>query len=54
MGKSLIGGCAAFGSIVGGYVPVLWGASSLSLTSFAFAFLGGVAGVLLGVRLSDV
>jgi hypothetical protein len=54
MGKSVIGGCAAFGSIVGGYVPVLWGASDFSLISVAFAFLGGVAGVWLGVRLSDV
>ena len=54
MGKSLIGGCAAFGSILGGYVPALWGASSFSLTSVAFAFLGGVAGVWLGVRFSDV
>jgi hypothetical protein len=54
MGRSVIGGCAAFGSIVGGYVPLLWGASSFSLISVAFAFLGGAAGVWLGVRFSDV
>ena len=54
MGRSVIGGCAAFGSIVGGYVPLLWGASSFSLISIVFAFLGGAACVWLGVRFSDV
>ena len=53
MGRSVIGACALFGLIVGGYIPVLWGASSFSLTSIAFSVLGGIAGVWLGVRLSD-
>ena len=53
VGKSVIGLCAGFGTIVGGYVPVLWGASSFSLVSFVFGFAGGVAGVWLGVRVSD-
>ena len=54
MGKSVIGLCATFGMAVGGYVPVLWGASSFSLVSLVFCFAGGVAGVWLGVRVSDV
>jgi hypothetical protein len=54
VGKSVIGLCAAFGASVGGYVPVLWGASNFSLISVAFGFFGGVAGVWLGVRVSDV
>ena len=54
MGKSVIGLCATFGMAVGGYVPVLWGASSFSLVSLVFGFAGGVAGVWLGVRVSDV
>jgi hypothetical protein len=54
MGKSVIGLCCAFGTFVGGYVPVLWGASSFSIVSLVFAFAGGVAGVWLGLRLSDV
>jgi hypothetical protein len=54
MGKSVIGICCGFGAFVGGYVPVLWGASSFSLVSVAFGFFGGVAGVWLGVRVSDV
>lgn len=50
--RSVIGLCATFGTIVGGYVPSLWGGSSLSLMSVVFAALGGIAGVWLGVRLS--
>jgi hypothetical protein len=54
MGRSVIGFCGALGTIAGGYVPLLWGASSFSLVSVAFGFLGGVGGVWLGVRVSDV
>jgi hypothetical protein len=50
--RSVIGLCALVGSLVGGYVPALWGASSLSLVSLFFGALGGVAGIWLGVRLS--
>ncbi len=50
--RSLIGICALFGSIAGGYVPLLWGASGFSLVSLLFGAAGGVAGVWLGVRLS--
>jgi hypothetical protein len=50
--RSVIGLCALVGSIVGGYVPALWGGSSLSLISLVFAALGGFAGIWLGVRLS--
>jgi hypothetical protein len=53
MGRSVIGLCGGFGCFVGGYVPVLWGASSLSLASFAFGALGAVAGVWVGVRISE-
>jgi len=54
MGRSVIGLCMAFGSVVGGYVPVLWGASSFSLVSILFGALGAVAGVWVGVRISEV
>jgi hypothetical protein len=50
--RSVITLCATFGSIVGGYFPVLWGASSFSAVSLIFGALGGVAGIWLGVRLS--
>jgi hypothetical protein len=53
MGRSVIGLCAGFGLFVGGYVPVLWGASAFSFTSLLFSLVGGIAGIVLGVRISD-
>jgi hypothetical protein len=52
--RSVIGLCAGFGSIVGGYVPVLWGASSFSLVSFLFGIVGAAAGVWAGIRIAEV
>jgi hypothetical protein len=54
VGRSVIGACAFFGLIAGGYLPDLWGASSFSLASILFSALGGIAGVWIGVRLSDI
>ena len=54
MGRSVIGLSMAFGSVVGGYMPVLWGASSFSLTSFLFGVIGAIAGVWAGVRISEL
>ena len=53
MGRGVIGMCALFGSVVGGYVPTLWGASSLGMQSLLVGALGGVAGVILGARIAD-
>ena len=50
--RSVIGLCVLCGTIAGSYVPVLWGASSLSFVSLVFGALGGVAGIWVGVRLS--
>jgi hypothetical protein len=52
MPRSVIGLCSFVGMTAGGYVPVFWGASAFSLISLLFAGLGGVAGVLIGARLS--
>jgi uncharacterized membrane protein YeaQ/YmgE (transglycosylase-associated protein family) len=53
MGRSVTGLGGALGLFVGGYIPEFWGASSFSLSSILFGVLGGVAGVWLGVRLSE-
>jgi len=54
MGRSVIGLCAGFGMLVGGYVPVvLWHASDFSLSSLVFGMVGAAAGVWLGVRISE-
>ena len=52
--RSVIGLCATFGTFVGGYVPSLWGDSSLSLMSVVCAAVGGIVGIWLGVRVSNV
>jgi hypothetical protein len=49
--RSVIGIGATVGTILGGYLPELWGASSFSLTSLFFGAFGGIMGVLLGARL---
>jgi hypothetical protein len=51
--RSVIGLSATVGGTIGGYLPVLWGASSLSLASLAFGAMGAVAGVWLAVRLQS-
>jgi hypothetical protein len=53
MGRSVIMLCAGFGSFVGGYVPVLWGASSFSLMSFLFGAVGAGAGICAGIRICE-
>jgi hypothetical protein len=53
VGRGVIGMCVLLGSIVGGYVPTLWGASSLGVQSLLFGAVGGIAGVYLGARISE-
>lgn len=51
--RSVIGLCALVGSFVGGYVPTVWGASSLGVESLLFGAIGGVAGVVVGARIAN-
>ncbi|MEA2714985.1 MAG: hypothetical protein QOG91_13 [Candidatus Parcubacteria bacterium] len=44
----------AIGGAVGGYVPVLFGASALSFSSVIGSTVGGLAGIWLGFRLSQL
>ena len=41
------------GSSIGSFVPMMWGASVLSLSSVFFSAIGGVLGIWLGFKLSD-
>jgi hypothetical protein len=52
MERRVIWLCAAVGGTIGSFVPALWGGSDMSLTSIVFGLIGGVAGVMLGVRLA--
>jgi hypothetical protein len=51
--RSVVGIWATVGTILGGYLPELWGASSFSLASLFFGAVGGITGVLLGARLQS-
>lgn len=41
------------GGSIGGYVPVLLGASSFGGWSILGAFVGGIVGIYVGVKMSD-
>ncbi len=51
MQKRLITLGMIVGSMVGGYVPVLFGVSMLSFMSILFSIIGGIAGILAGYKL---
>jgi hypothetical protein len=50
--RSVTGLCITIGTIAGGFVPELWGASGFSLAAVLTSALGGAGGLWLGVRLS--
>ena len=54
MGRSVIGMCALVGGIVGSYLPEVWGASGFSVSSLLFGAVGGITGIWLGARISEV
>lgn len=41
------------GSTAGGFVPLLWGGSALSLSSVFLSAAGGILGIWAGYRISD-
>jgi hypothetical protein len=43
---------AFIGSCIGSFIPSIWGAGQLSMSSVLFFFLGGVAGIWLAYRLT--
>jgi hypothetical protein len=45
MNKSLIMFGMFFGSLVGGYVPVLFGSDAFSLSSVFWSAVGGILGI---------
>lgn len=52
MNKKLIMFMAVVGSMVGGYLPILWGGSLLGGVSILLGMFGGFAGIWFGVWLS--
>ncbi len=50
--KTLVTIGMILGSIIGGYVPVAFGASLLSFTSLLGNGIGGILGIFVGYKLS--
>jgi len=40
------------GSVIGGFIPMLWGAGMLSFSSIIFSSLGAMAGIYVVFRLT--
>lgn len=53
MEKKLIWMGLFVGSLVGSFLPSLWGDSMLSMWSVVLSAVGGIAGIWLGYRLSN-
>ncbi len=50
--KSLVWIGMVVGSVVGGFVPKLWGAGMFSMSALATSTAGGLVGIWAGYRLS--
>ncbi len=50
--KSFIWICLTIGTTVGAYIPDLWGASVLSMSSIILSGVGGFAGIWIGYKVS--
>lgn len=48
--KSAIRVGLLLGSVLGGYVPLLWGTSFLSFSSVIFGSLGALLGIYIGFK----
>jgi len=42
-----------FGSLLGGYAPVLWGGSIFSMSSILLTAVGGFAGIWAGYKIAS-
>jgi uncharacterized membrane protein YeaQ/YmgE (transglycosylase-associated protein family) len=52
-GKTLYYIAAFVGSLIGGYIPTLWGAGFLSIASLIFSTVGAILAIVLVYKLSN-
>lgn len=50
--KKLIWIFMSVGLILGGFIPMLWGESELSMSSLIFSTIGGFLGIWFGYKIS--
>jgi len=48
--KTLVYIAAFVGGIIGGYIPVLWGAGFLSISSLLLSTFGGILGIVIALK----
>jgi hypothetical protein len=53
MSKTFIMTGLFVGSIIGGYVPLLWGGSVFSFSSIILSAIGAFAGIWLGFKIAN-
>jgi len=53
MNKSLIMLGMVFGSIIGGYIPTIFGAGMFSISSVIFSAVGGILGIWASYKLQE-
>lgn len=51
--KSLVTFGAFIGSIIGGYLPVLFGVSAFSITSLLSSSVGAIIGIWIGYKIAN-
>ena len=51
--KALVWIGATIGSVVGGFIPSLWGAGIFSLAPLIFGSVGAIIGIYLGYKISN-
>lgn len=53
MGKGFIMGGMIVGSLIGGYIPMLWGESAFSLSGIVWNAIGGFSGIYVAYKISN-
>jgi len=51
--KTIVWICLFLGSLIGGFVPVLWGGSIFSFLSIFLSAVGGIVGILVGLKIEN-
>lgn len=51
--KSAIFWGMTFGSLVGGYIPALWGGDAFSISGIVWSGVGGILGIWLGFKMGS-
>lgn len=51
--KTIIWIFVFIGSIVGGYIPILWGGSLFSFTALLLSGVGGIIGIAVGIKIGN-